>query len=341
MKSYRNILFRCDGSPEIGLGHIVRCMALAEELEEQHSCNIVFAVRKSELAIDIVKKRFPVYVSNETSINYEIWLSKCIEQNSIEVLVLDVRDNTDGTTLENLKQKYNLLIVDIDDPEDKRLSADKVFYPPVQQVKEMDWSQFKGDLYSGWEYVILRSIFNHKYPRPKNKIPNILLAMGATDPSDMTQFTLRAMNSIEFRFTVTILLGAGYASTHQLFELLKSVQFQYAVFQDPPNIIEPMGKADFAIISFGQTAYELAALSVPAIYLCHSNDHVKSSELFVNQGIGISLGKFSKLTQQKLIEAVSFCLTEKNQLKEMAERASFLKISNIRKVSSIILGQNE
>ena len=36
-----NILFRCDGSKEIGLGHVVRCFALADELQKQNKESVI------------------------------------------------------------------------------------------------------------------------------------------------------------------------------------------------------------------------------------------------------------------------------------------------------------
>ncbi len=341
MKSARKILFRCDGSLEIGLGHIVRCMALANELKGNHNCNVFFAHREGQLGIDIVKREFSEVFYYNSTIDYKKWLSGCIEQNKIEVLVLDTRDDMDVTILKYLKNKYDLLIVDIDDPEEKRLLADIAFYPPLLQLNDMDWGEFRGKLFTGWEYVILRDDFNHKYPRKRNIIPNILIAMGGTDPTNMTQFVVQALNKIEEKFVVTILLGPGYAFSDELREYLQNVKFYFEIFVDPVNIIEPMVKSDLAIISFGQTAYELAALSIPAIYICHSIDHLKSSELFVNHGIGISLGLFSNLTQQKLNEAVSSCLTDKKKIQQMGDCANGLRISNLNKISSIILDQND
>ena len=57
-----NILFRCDGSLEIGMGHVVRCVALAKYLKDYYEVNIYFAMKKSELGISYVKSSFDVLV---------------------------------------------------------------------------------------------------------------------------------------------------------------------------------------------------------------------------------------------------------------------------------------
>ena len=331
------ILIRCDGSPQIGLGHIVRCMALAEELQETQNCIITFAMRKSKLGINIVNKKYPVIVSNEELFNYENWLSECIEDTNADVLILDVRDTLGKEIVKRLKEKHKLVIVDIDDPEEKRLSADLAFYPPIPQIKEMNWSEFKGELYSGWEYVILRKEFCRKYPKSNNAIPNILITMGGSDPLDMTKFVVRALDSIEAKFTVTIILGSGYQHKERLNQLLKKMKYKYDIYRNPSNIAGIMANSDFAVTSFGVTAYELAAICVPTIYLCLTKDHAVSAFALVRAGIGVSLGVIGKVTGGHLTQSISKLIIDDLKLNRMRQSTKkLIRGTESNKISKII-----
>ena len=333
-----NILFRCDGSIKIGMGHVIRCMALADHLKENHGCKIHFAMRKSELGINRVKKSYPVIEANEQSFDYVDWFFDCISQTQSKILIMDMRDGLTKEQLKLIKKKTGIKVVTIDDPEDKRLEADLAFYPPVPQLEKLNWDGFEGELYVGWEYVLLRKEFLKQYPKPKNSIPNILVSMGATDGKNMTEFVINSLDRIIEKFKVTIIVGSGYPYLKNLKKTLEEVHFEFELLQNPKDIAKIMSQSDFSIISFGQTAYELAALKVPTIFLCLSHDHNESSKLFINEGIGVSMGEYSKLSKQKFIKSVQFHLKEQNKVKEMSNLAGLLTISDLNKISLLILG---
>ena len=276
------------------MGHVVRCLALADHLKEHYNCNIHFAMRRSELGINKVNESYQVIKSNEDAFEYADWLSDCIHQSKAEILIMDMRDGLTREQLKQIKKKIGIKVVTIDDPEDKRLEVDLAFYPPVPQLEKLNWDGFEGKLYAGWEYVVLRKEFLQKYPKPNNTVPNILVSMGGTDEKNMTEFVVNSLNQIERKFKAVIVVGEGYPYLQQLEKSLEEVHFEFELYQDPENISEIMSQTDFAVISFGQTAYELVALQVPALYICLTKDHGESSQLFINNGLGKSLGVYNK-----------------------------------------------
>lgn len=333
-----NVLFRCDGSVEIGMGHVIRCLALADELSDNHNCNIHFAMRRSALGVTKVKESYPVLESNEEEFDYENWLEDCINKTESKILILDVRDGLARQELKQLKKKTEIKVVTIDDPEDKRLETDLAFYPAVPQLERANWNGFEGELHVGWEYVILRKEFSQTYSKPNNPVPNILVFMGGTDEKNITRFVVETLGLIEAGFTANIILGSGYQYKEDLVNILAKVEYNYFIYEDPHNIAETISQSDFGIISFGVSAYELAALKVPAMYLCLTSDHEESSKLFVNKGVGVSMGQNLKIQKKDFTKAVEILLREKQRLYEIVHSANSLEISRLNKISKIILG---
>jgi len=305
-----NILFRCDGSVEIGMGHVIRCLALADELSEYHKCNIHFAIRQSELGINKVKEFYPVLESNEKAFNYENWLKDCINKINSQILILDVRDGLKKRELKQLKKMTGIKVVTIDDPEDKRLEADMAFYPPILQVKQLDWGSYEGQLYSGWEYVILRPEFQRNYSKPHKENLEILVAMGATDPHNLTLKVLNAIDKLYYKLTIKVLIGTQFLFEEELNDFCKKSSKRIVIKKNPENVAQIMSGADMAIISFGMTAYETVALNVPAIYISVSPDHALSASTFVNAGLGVSVGLHIDLNNSLI----------QNEVKRMIEK---------------------
>ncbi|HNY69563.1 MAG TPA: hypothetical protein PKH14_02140, partial [Syntrophorhabdus sp.] len=271
MKS--TILFRCDGSHEIGFGHIVRCIALADELRDKHGSGVVFAVLYDNKAMEMIMNHgYKVETANprEDQFDYGDWFNCIVKKNHPCALILDIRDDLPPNIVSNLRKK-GILVVTIDDPTDRRLLADLAFYPPVPQVEKMDWQGFTGQRFIGWEWVILRREFSHNdenlYKRikatKKTKIHNILVTMGGSDPKGMTLKTMEALKVIDGQFEVTIILGPGFAHRDSLNEILGNFPHIHRIFENVLNIGDIMAEADLAVASFGVTAYELAAMGVP------------------------------------------------------------------------------
>lgn len=310
MSQANSILFRCDGAEDIGLGHIVRCLALAEELKVEYNCQITFAVHRGKPGIDMIKeKSYPVITVNENinTFNEEEFLKNAVQESDCKVVIMDFRENMSLDFLHSLR-KQGIILVDIDDPKEKRLAADLAFYPPVPQVKRMDWSGFQGQLMVGWEWVIIRKEFTtmtNQQRIPYDRL-HLLVTMGGTDPAGFTLTVIEALDLLEDDFETTVVLGAAFSREEELQSLLLRTKRKFRVLRNVQNMAAIMAQADLAIASFGMTAYELACMGVPALYMCLTDDHAESCQVFVDAGVAVNLGRDHSI--EKIADQISLLL---------------------------------
>ncbi|MDD4679889.1 MAG: UDP-2,4-diacetamido-2,4,6-trideoxy-beta-L-altropyranose hydrolase [Clostridia bacterium] len=293
MSQANSVLLRCDGAEDIGLGHVVRCLALAEELKAEYNCKITFAIHRGKPGIDMIKERaYPMITSDEiNTFTEEEFLKNAVQESGCNVVIMDFRENISLDFLHSLR-KRGIILVDIDDPNEKRLAADLAFYPPVPQVKRMDWSGFEGQLMVGWEWVILRKEFTEYagQQRTSNDRLHLLVTMGGSDPAGFTLTAIEALDLLEDDFDTTVVLGAAFSREYELQSLLLRTKRKYRILRNVKNMAAVMAEADLAIASFGMTAYELACMGVPALYLCLAEDHAESCQAFVEAGVAVRTG---------------------------------------------------
>ena len=330
-----NILIRCDASNQIGMGHLSRCITLANRLGKDPSVQIIFAVKKSDVAERLLKDKFKLLVFDTSKkYNYENWFTDILIEQKISRLILDIRNDISGSFLKKIKPLTK--IITIDDPEDKRLLSDLAFYPPVYQVKKMNWSNFKGCLKVGWEYVIIRDDFLKTNNKPHNKKLKIIVSMGGSDPLNLSLRILETLNKINYNFDISLIIGPANKNESMLNKyVLDNKLLNVSLIVNPENFDKLISESDFGIISFGQTAYEFAALNTPSIYLCLSEDHNLSSEIFVESNYGISAGVVEKLDFTKLKSNIEKMIKNHLQFKQnliQAELVNLFKSNNMIKL---------
>lgn len=328
----KSVLIRCDGWPQIGFGHVVRCLALADELHEVQRCDVTFAMIGETAGSRMVRaKGYRILAASQDDLSrdYAGWLKRAMEEVKARALVLDIRDNLPIQALKDLKEK-GAVIVTIDDPSDRRLFCDLAFYPQVPQIWSMNWSGFFGRLYVGWQWVIMRRGFSYSVPEkiagksPSTACngsdgPMILVTMGGSDPAGLTIKAVVALGMLDGNFQTSVLLGPGFLHEKELSDLTSKSRRKFHLLSNVKDIPELMSQADFAVGSFGVTAYELAARGVPGIFMCLTDDHVKSAMAFVEAGMGVCVGRHDLVSPEMLSQAVGRLIGDDSRLEAMSE----------------------
>lgn len=325
----RTAMIRCDTSPAIGLGHLMRCLALAEALRDEQSLGVTFVTKPSELAKQMIAEHNHRHIVIPEESDSWLQLEQQLQLTRPDVLILDVRDGVALSVMEGLRQRTGVITVSIDDPEEKRLACDLLFYPPVPQVARMDWSQVRGEKFVGWDWVLLRRQFHAAHEKrlhlnlgdQETAVPRILITMGGSDPAGMTMLATSALKQISAPFHAVFVLGASFCHEHAFQILLSRVAYSFEVVRSVDAMAELMLSADMAVACFSVTAYELATVGLPTVFLSLTDDHYEASLAFEKEGMGISLGRHDQVNAEALALAISEILMDRPRRVRMSKTA--------------------
>lgn len=286
--SHGTVLIRTDGGGALGLGHVMRTLAIGEVLRDELGYGVIFAMDGRERLADgvaLVRLRgFSVETRDEGS--EADWLARLCGDRKPESLLLDIRTDLSAKDVMHLRQ-HVAKIVTLDDGSDRRLAADVAIFPPVPQVQAMDWSGARGEVIADWDHVVLSAGASGCDPQPatSNEPPKLFVNFGGSDPFGLTVRAAQMLSTLENSIDVTFVLGPGVAQCDQVAGQVASSSRGFDVKIAPDNFAGLAATHDMALIAFGVTAYELAHLGVPMILICLDEDQFASAAAFEKNGI--------------------------------------------------------
>jgi UDP-2,4-diacetamido-2,4,6-trideoxy-beta-L-altropyranose hydrolase len=287
------IVFRVDSSLVIGLGHVMRCLTLAQALKE-NGVNVEFICRKHEgnLICKIRSSGFVVHelemykeIKVDTRLAHSPWLGATQQQDAndcidifkpgkIDWLIVD-HYALDDQWQKRLNPYYEKLMV-IDDLADRKHQCDVLldqnFGRSYQDYKDLVPTSTK--LIMGSEYALLRPEFE-KYrryslnSRKDEKFKKLLVNMGGADPDNITGKVIDRLQVAKLPKDVEITIVMGKTAPHltRVITSVNKLPYKSEVKVDVNNMAELMANADIAIGASGATTWERCCLGLPTIQL--------------------------------------------------------------------------
>ena len=305
----------CRGSREIGLGHVTRCLAIAEELCRQHF-DVEFLIIDDPVCVRKVEEKefgFKILRSNG-DLPYAI----------VEAKADFVLSDSNEASRSDILQMVNILpVVNIAVQGQSKWYADASFLhtPYMDSEKPED---ARGIIWAGPEYVPLREEFArlHKTERNINSGRKVLIAMGGGDAAGHIILAVQALKQIKKSgLEVIIVLGAAYNDYASLENELKLFQHKYIIYCEVENISSLMMDCDLAILSMGTTTYEACCLGLPSINICPSRFHENMASIYEEKGILTSLGLPKRDTVDDIARNVRILAENKDIRNRLSKRA--------------------
>jgi len=267
----RTLVVRTDGSSEMGTGHIMRCLTLAQAwCESGGTVNFVSAAvpdglrdRILEWAEEIVS----IDVSPGSRADAEQTSSAATDRDADWVVV-------DGPQFNAAYQDavsstvYQLLNID-DMGNLEQYSANLVLNQNLHAASEMYADRAPHtELLLGPDYVLLRNEFlewQDWSPDVPTEANHLLVTLGGSDPDNATQKVLDALDKIAADLEVVVVAGAENDYYDSLRVRAETVDQNVRIERNIDNMAEQMAWADFAVSSGGTTCWELAFMGVPTL----------------------------------------------------------------------------
>lgn len=319
-------IFRVDGGANIGLGHIIRCLTLAEGLKERDIQSIFITkdidpnVKKKVIGKGHLIEGLPFGIDLEDDLRLTINL---VKQHQPDLVVTDSYE-IDQHYLEQLK-KLNVTLMSIDDLAQLHFCSDIVLNQNIG-AKASDYSTERyTKLLLGPQYALLRKEIRDRdfAKKTKSVAENILITPGGSDSDNQTLKVVKALKGIKNDIKVTVVMGPNY----QYEELLREeigVNNRFFLVRDPQDIFDLMDKTDIAISAGGITCYELACLGIPNIILVLADNQKKTAVGLQDYSTSINLGWFEDVTEEGIKEAVEDLIKNREKREAMSKKGKEL-----------------
>lgn len=287
------VVIRVDASIEIGSGHVMRCLTLAEILKE-NGVNVQFICRKHKgnLISKIASKGFRVlglelqsYKNHSNKLFHSYLLgatqkqdaescNNFLKESRVDWLIVD-HYGIDEDWQQHLKECYLKLMV-IDDLADRKHQCD-ILLDQTYGRQQQDYKRLvpkSCELLLGSQYALLRPEFSkwreYSLRRRSNSVPkNILINMGGSDPNNITKQVLNEIEACKLPNDIEVIVVMGSTSPHlqSVIAVASDLSCRIEVRADIDNMAEVMANSDIAIGATGSTTWERCCLGLPAIQI--------------------------------------------------------------------------
>jgi sialic acid synthase SpsE/spore coat polysaccharide biosynthesis predicted glycosyltransferase SpsG len=296
------VLFIPEG---LGLGHVARSLALAEELRKNHDARIQFLIRATPGQRRLLQRNGFSWITLEGGVTPQ----KAVKEMAFHprfkqaICVLDMADNAIDLVGDLQSAGHPVVVLDQADC----LSADLVVMPSFGWQKKDHEGPMARNIIGGTDFLLVRQDVTllHPVKSPAYCEPRIVVSFGGADPNRLTEKVAKALYAVPDDVIVQFVIGPGFEDflvrsahlfmDHPTFEIIDT--------GDPLESILP--GAGLLVTAMGVTIAEANTLGVPVAVLANSEEDAATVSRLESAGVVTSLGHGPSATSAVLAEQLA------------------------------------
>ncbi|WP_088548174.1 UDP-2,4-diacetamido-2,4,6-trideoxy-beta-L-altropyranose hydrolase [Paenibacillus aquistagni] len=334
----KTIVFRADASPQIGSGHVMRCLVLAEQFIQQ-GCRVIFICNQLpqvlydkliSLSIDVIDlsclgpiETNPLEQEHRTQDRDAILTIEALDQIGERpyALIVDHYERDEKWELV-IKLHVDILVV-IDDLANRKHDCDILLdqnYVINMSTRYKKLVPSTCQLFLGPSFALLRDDFIQQSYHVRKGVRRALITFGGSDP---TGETMKLLHLIELgrlpKWEYDIVVGGLYTNKKEIRERCQFIS-NVNYYENVQNMSERMILADICIGSSGISQWERSTLGLPTILIVVANNQSDSAYALEKDRLAWNLGWHEDVQEEQLVELLWELDRNPQQIEYMSKR---------------------
>ncbi|MEM1156929.1 MAG: UDP-2,4-diacetamido-2,4,6-trideoxy-beta-L-altropyranose hydrolase [Verrucomicrobiota bacterium] len=326
------IAIRSDASPEIGTGHVMRMLALAQYLKKR-GADVYFM--SYELP-DALRQRLHAEGLSVVAISEEPGsigdAQRVIRHGKENCTTWTIVDGYHfKSEYQNAFRSNGMRVLFLDDyVHCERYSADVVLNQNCYADRSLGYCAESADtkFLMGAQFALLRDEFrSRKAPEREfnESISHVLVTLGGADPDNGTQKILEILEAVtEHQLEIKVIIGGANPHVEPLAAFIKKSRHRSSLVTSVTDMWELMDWADMAITAAGTTTMELCYMGLPSLVCVLADNQLRVVKKLEDLGIVQSLGDIRIWDEQDAYSKLVLFLENRSLRKEMGGRGSAL-----------------
>lgn len=309
----KTAIFRCDGGPNIGNGHVLRTLVLAKNLKK-NNIKCFFLIKKCNSFLKkLIKKNFNfIFLKRD---RYDE-IKKIIIRLNCYYFIID-HYNFPFRLEKKISYIVNKIIVIEDYPKKKHfadLIIDQNFYREKKDYRITKNKKCK--ILLGEKYSLLDTKLEKACKRIENKktkISNILICFGGFDRYKLNLKYLKLLNNLKKKINFHILISRKDNYSIEIKKYIKNNKINAFIYINL-TLLDLIKKIDFAIISGGTIAKEIIAINIPSIIISTSTDQLNNCKKYKKLKKIKYLGHWNKVKIEKFMNCINGIFKQEKEI---------------------------
>jgi UDP-2,4-diacetamido-2,4,6-trideoxy-beta-L-altropyranose hydrolase len=297
------LVIRADGGLQDGIGHVMRCLALARGWQAAGGRVVFLAHCEGEVVPKWIRDSGSEYVPlpapHPDPGDLQFTLSHLRRAQSGASgdlptwLVMDGYHFDAGFDLAIRAAGFPVLTID-DHAHRYALHGDAVLNQGLGAQDFYYRAAPDALMMLGPRYALLRPEFLEwrDWHRPiRRQVRKVLVTLGGTDADNVTEFAIETMRHLDREgLEVRIVVGPTSPHVRSLLRAVRDTLGRFRLLTSVTDMPRLMAWADFAISAGGITSWELAYMGVPSAILIIARNQIRNAETVEAAGAGINGG---------------------------------------------------